>query len=347
MRPSDQTPATPAPLAAVRPAPAPDTGDSARTTVDGLANESFGGFASGSGIEIRVSGSRTVGLFILPGAQANIDNAAIRASLSDSAIREGRSFARVTDLQVMDERPAAADRIPEFSDADRKRFAEMELVGASLVDTSIASRHWLVVQAAAETYTPGSTVFLVVTSTPLVIGAARVGADGAAVITGAAPLELLGGGAHRLRVVGSRDFGTVTVNAQGGMQIPPATLAEIQLFDQETTAVVELIGLQPDGGARQLVRYIPLHEDPPYWMLLVPLDLVLLSLYLRRRRRLEPVRSKSLMAGILGVSAAVVSYVAWTMRYPEIAAASVLLLVLGLLTLAPLQVLRRRLLPAR
>jgi len=307
--------------------------------VDNLAKESLKGFASGSGIQIRVSGSRTVGLFILPGAQDSIDNAAISGSLQDSIRREAQSFAGVTDLRVVSERPVFTASATTISAAEVSRFAEMQLPGVRFADTNVSSRHWLVVQAHVTTYTAGSTVYLLVTSSPLVIGLAVVGADGTARIEGALPLDTLGGGAHRLRIVGSRDFGTVSVSEQGSLQIPPQTLTQIRLFDQETTAVVEVAGMNADGGARLLVRYIPLHEDAPYWMLLILLDLDLLVLYLRRRRRLVSLPGKAIAGATLGAAATAIGWIGWTMRYPEISAASGVLLLIGLLLLVGLPAL--------
>ena len=244
--------------------------------------------------------------------------------------REAQSFAGITSFDVVSEHPGPVSVVRAIAAGDEARFAEMALPGARFADTGVSSGRWLIVHVAVGTYTPGTVVYLVVTSEPIIIGAAVVRADGTATLAGALPLGLLDSGAHRIRVVGSRDFGTVTVTAQGSLHIPAVTLRHIELFDTETTAVVEILGVDAAGGTRQLVRYIPLHTDPPYWILLVLLDLCLLGLYLRRRGYLESQRRGGAAASTLIVAAVVVGWVGWTMRFPEIAAASAALLVLGL-----------------
>jgi hypothetical protein len=278
-----------------------------------------------------VSGSRTVGLFIRSAAEARFDDASVTASLRDSMSREAQIFAGITSFDVVSERPVRISRVTPIAAADAARLVEVKLAGAEVVASTVTSERWLVVTVDVTTYTPGTIVYLVVTSDPIVAGAALVRDDGTATIVGTVPLDLLTTGAHRIRVVGSRAFGTVTVNSQGGLHIPADTLRQIELFDTETTAVVEVIGVDAHGATRQLVRYIPLHTDPPYWILLVLLDLSLLGLYLRRRGVLESADRRAVAASTMLVASVVIGWIGWAARYPEIAAASAAILVLGLL----------------
>jgi hypothetical protein len=302
----------------------------AESSVGQLAGEDLEGFAAVSGSQIRVSGSRTVGLFILPAVDARLADASVTASLEDSMSREAQIFAGITSFDVVSERPGVS-RVTPIAAADAARFVEMGLSRAEFFDVGVVSERWLVLSVAVRTYAPGTIVYLVVTSEPIVVGSALVRADGTATIVGTLPLALLETGAHRIRVVGSRDFGTITVNARGNLHIPEGTLRQIELFDTETTAVVEALGVDEDGAVRQVVRYIPLHTDPPYWILLVLLDVCLLGLYLRRRGAVQSAQRRAVAASTLLIVAVVIGWIGWTMRYPEITAAAAALLALGVL----------------
>ncbi len=314
-----------------------------------LTSERLDGFVSGTSTQIKVSGSRTVGGFTLPDNMARIDTAAVGAALRDSMTREGRDFARVTEVAISKERPAALQSATPIvlSTLERKLLADMNLVGVRTVDSTNASGNWLTIEAKAQTYSPGSTVYLIVTSTPIVIGVAQIGADGTASLQGSVPLEMLGGGSHRVRIVGSREFGNVAANTQGAAQVPPATMEQVKLFDTDTTAVVEVIGAGSAGTTHQVVRYIALNEvrskSAPYWMMLAMLALLLLVFYRSLRGGLNSLRARLLTAVILSAFATSLMYAAWLDHFPDVSGAVMILLLVGLrgiLDTAPVRKLR-------
>lgn len=322
---------SPAPVATPTPVPAAtDSASSARTSISGLASESLGGFSSGSGVTLRVSGSRTVGLFILPKTVEQVDAAALTASLTDSAQRQSTSYAMVRSIAVVTALPALPAPIT-IAPADLKRFEAMELANAKPIalDQARPGTQWLRVEVDASQYVPGSTVYLVVTSEPVVIGTAVVGRDGTARLVGAAPLELLGEGAHRVRVVGSREISGISADPSGQVQIPDATLREIQTFDQATTAVVEITGAQIVGGTRLVVRYIPLRGDLPWWLLVAVGLGDLVALVARRRRWAAGTVRRTVLLAVLVAVAAAAAWLAWIALWPEISFGCLLLLGLG------------------
>jgi hypothetical protein len=131
---------------------------------------------------------------------------------------------------------------------------------------------------------PGSDIFLVVTSMPRIFGETTVDRDGTATFTASVPIEAIGPGAHRFRVVGERVLDGVSVGSDGMIHVSDETAREIEKFDSGTTAIARLSGATAVGGSKEVVRFILLREPTPWlWMLVPLLGLVLLSL-LRRNR---------------------------------------------------------------
>lgn len=347
--PTAQPTPLPTPVAALPPTAAPtqvptaqttalNTTDRAITTVADLASEIIGGFRASTVLTLRVSGSRTVGVFVLPATVEGIDSAAVSVSLTDSASRQATDYARIARV-VVGAPPESPLRTPVIAPQDHDLFAAVELAGARPLDlASTSSSHWLHVEAAVERYVPGTRAYLVLTSEALVIGSAIVGENGSATVEGDAPLDLLGGGSHRARVVGSREITGIGADAKGQVQIPPAAMAEIQTFDAQTTAVVEISGLQTDGGTRVVTRHIPLRGDLPWWLLVPTAVAVLVAAVLRRRRVLRDARRRGASLALIALIAGVASWLGWLALWPEIAAGEAALLGLGALVI----LLRRR-----
>jgi hypothetical protein len=97
-------------------------------------------------------------------------------------------------------------------------------------------------------------------------------------ISGAAPLELLGAGAHRLRLVGTRALAGAAADATGAVAIGEALAGEVAGFDAGTTATVRVA-----GAAHTVVRHVPLREPAPWLWLLLPVVASLLAILLRAR----------------------------------------------------------------
>ena len=297
-----------------------------------LAGESLSGFSAGSGVTVRVSGSRTVALFVLPRTGGTIDTSALIKSLQDSAARQALAYAHIATVLVASAAPTNAD-VPIIDPADLVRFTEEELDGAEpfAANDARGMRNWLMVNVSVAQYVPGSRVYLVITSDPLVIDSAIVSSDGTAQLTGAVPLEVLGEGAHRLRVVGSRQLSGIVVNEQGEIHVPEAALREVETFDHGTTAVVEISGLQQSGGVRTIIRYIPLRGEFPWWLLLAVLIGDLGAGVLRKRGHLTFARRRWLaLAGIMLVALSA-SWLGWLALWPEVVPGCALLFVLGAL----------------
>jgi len=184
-----------------------------------------------------------------------------------------------------------------------------------------------------EQYVPGSRVYLVITSDPLIIDSAIVSNDGTARLSGAVPLEVLGEGAHRLRVVGSRQLSGIVANDRGEIRVPEAALREVETFDNGTTAVVEITGVQQSGGVRTVVRYIPLRGEFPWWLLVAVLIGDLGAGVLRKRGHLVfAPRRWVAMAGIT-IAALSASWLGWLALWPEIVPGCALLLIFGALAI--------------
>ena len=336
--PTSTTAPSAAPVAVPSDKPA-DTSDSATVNIFDFAVRNSGGFTSRAGLRVDVLGSRTVGLFVLPDMDA-IDDAAVSASLSDSAARQATSYARVISTVMVAPADGLAAGAPRH--VDQAFFAAMELPGARTLDASAQSLHWLRISVAVDHYVPGTDVYLVVTTTPVIIGSAVVAEDGSAVIDAYAPLDVFGAGAHRLRVIGDRDLGGITTDASGNVAIPSAVLDEIQTFDVQTTAIVQITGAQPDGGRRVVTRYIPLRGDLPWWLLAIVIEADLAILLVRRRGLLTNTRRRAIAVATVGTASLFASWIAWTVLWPELTIGTGLLFALGTIIVYGLPAARRR-----
>jgi hypothetical protein len=175
----------------------------------------------------------------------------------------------------------------------------------------------------ARSISAGSDIFLVATSSPLIFGEGIVRRDGTVRFTASVPLEALGAGAHRFRVVGKRDLGGVLVGEDGTIVISDATAAEVDKLDTGTTATVRISGPAAVDGDLELVRYIPLREMTPWLWLLVPILTGLLLAYLRRNRRLSARFGVGLLLGIL--AGLVPAYIGWIGLFFDLAGVGLLL----------------------
>lgn len=239
-----------------------------------LASERIGGFASGAGLRVEVHGARSVARFIVT-RQNVIDGRTMPQVLPRTAGTQRADFAQITavDVDVTPRLPRAWS--VEEQEAAAEMFAEAGLPAPRLVtevstEPSASSRspRWERVDVDVATYLPGSTVYLAVTSDPMVLDAAVVNRDGTATLSGSVPLHLLSFGEHRVRVVGVRALDGVSTDDAGEVVLSEALIQEIQRFDSGTVATVLLTGPDVAGGLQVAVRVVPLEPRAPWWTLL-------------------------------------------------------------------------------
>jgi hypothetical protein len=138
----------------------------------------------------------------------------------------------------------------------------------SVADINVDSySRWVAVSGSAQTYAPGTVVYLTVTSQPLIIGSAVVGPDGFVEVAGAFPADWLTAGEHRIRLVGIRALDGVSVDDQGEVQLSDELMAEIQRFDLGTQSTIAVVGSNESGGQHAALRVVPLVPEGPWWTL--------------------------------------------------------------------------------
>jgi uncharacterized repeat protein (TIGR02543 family) len=299
-------------------APAGDSTQGTRSVAE-MATERLGGFDPSRGIRIEVLGARTGARFVLSDV-SGVDGAALARAIETSIVSQVADFAAVRDV-----RPAAAPVIPavwtpEVRTGVDEFFAAAGLSAPSaLGDLDVSGvRTWLQVRMDANTYLPGSTVYLVVTSSPIVFGSATVARDGTVEVDGTMPVELLGAGEHRVRLVGIRSLDGVSVDSAGEVQLTAATMAEIERFDLGTQATVAVIGANPAGGGHVALRVVPLEPIAPWWTLWIVLVGFLGVAVARRRGRVANVRQRGLGIGALVLAALPAVVLGWRSTVTEV-----------------------------
>jgi hypothetical protein len=329
---SEATMPEPTPPDMPLPAPADGSIDPGAPALSKVASGSSDCISAASSGDVRVSGSRTVSLFVLSATIEPIETVALLASLNDSAARQATRYARVQKAEIVREAPAFVTA-PVIDPADAWRFAAEELPGPEPFEANAAppTDQWLVVEVQVERYVAGSRVYLVITSEPLVIGSQLVSSDGTARLVGVVPLEALSQGAHRLRVVGSRRLGGITSDENGDVRIEDATMREIETFDWGTTAVVEVTSVLPSGERREIIRYIRLRDVFPWWLLLAVALADLGAAVLRRRGHLYDARRRWLTLGGIGLAAVAAGWLGWIALWPEVVFGCAMLFLAGAL----------------
>jgi hypothetical protein len=291
-----------------------------RSSVSELAGERLGGFDPTQGIRIEVIGSRTGARFVLTSAE-RVDTVALLGVLRSSAVTQAADFAAITGV-----RSVASGSVPEDWSPDARRDVEDVFAAAGLpvpvslgaLDTSRVTV-WIEIRLDGATYLPGSIVHLTATSSPIVLASAVVGRDGTVRISGTLPINLLGAGEHRVRLVGIRSLDGVTVDDRGTVQLTAATLTEIERFDLRTQATVAVIGTNTQGGRHVALRVVPLEPDAPWWTLwLIAVALVAFG-WARRRRRLTSTRARMLGLGLVLLSGVPAIVLGWLSTVTEVA----------------------------
>lgn len=280
------------------------TSGSGVRTVQEMREERLGGFSPGSSTRVEILGSRTGARFVVTQAEA-IDSFALIKAIQSSLPTQSTDFFALSRIVIGQVPPAPTGWNSDHRAAIEEFFRASGLAAPrSLADLDIdASTEWLQVSASAQTYAPGSVVYLTLTSEPLVIGSAVVDETGFVEIAGAFPSDLLEAGEHRIRLVGIRMLDGASVDADGEVQLSDELMAEIELFDLGTQATIAIIGSNQDGGTHTALRVVTLIPEGPWWLLWLILGSFLLVSVARFRGVLAGPGQKAIGVAVVGLSA--------------------------------------------
>lgn len=295
-----------------------------------LANEVLGGFAPGTGAVVQVTGARTTAQFVVDPTTLG-DPLGLVTALDESSLRLTADFAVLRSADITD-RPADDVLLGgQVSYDARAVFEAAGLARPVLVDAlgvGNAAR-WVIVEADAKGYLPGSVVYLVVTTQPVIVAATVVDRDGDAELVGAIPADLFPAGAHDLRLVGTRVLTGATANDAGEIRLSEQAMDDIQRFDAGTWATVEVTGTAANGGTATAVRVVLLGLEAPWWTVIAlgALGLLLLGLLLWRRPELA--RWRVLAAVLLTAGIALPAIGGWLSRSYDVVTVGVIIGLLG------------------
>lgn len=262
-------------------------------TAQQLSSERIGGFRPGASLFVEVLGARTGARFVATTA-SQIDSAILVEAIKSSIPTQAADFFKLDEVGL-GQAPRNASIWTE--DEQLKAYDYFQASGLANplnianLDPSQYS-NWIYVKGSASGYVPGSTVFLTLTSTPLVIAEGTVNRLGGIRLSGSWPVELLQAGEHRVRLVGIRSIGGVGVDGNGEITLSDETIQEIERFDLGTKATVRMSGPTPEGDLLNAIRVVPLTPFAPWWTLWFILIGFLSSAFAKRRNWLNtPVRS--------------------------------------------------------
>lgn len=274
-------------------------------TVDQLANERLGGFQPGVSTRIEVLGARSGARFVVAEAQ-QIDSITMMQAITASIPTQAANFFSLDNVLPTVAPTIPPAWLPEQREAIGAFFAAAGLAAPqSLADLEGRNfTDWVQVSGSAETYVPGSIVYLTVTSEPLVIASAEVARDGRVVITGSIPVEWLQAGEHRIRLVGIRALDGVSVDEDGEIQLSAELMDEIQRFDLGTQSTIAVMGENLTGGEHVAMRVVPLVPIAPWWTLWF-IALGFLVVAAARWRGALNTRSRQVLGGLIVVASSV------------------------------------------
>jgi hypothetical protein len=289
-------------------------------TVGEIREESLGGFDPGTALRVEVIGSRTTARFVVS-TLTGLDELVLIEQISRSSEGNRLDFAGIDNITI------GSPTGPQNAWTSVERDFATDLFNYSRLNPPTkqsdllgnSSYTWLNIEKGVRGYLPGSTVYLTATSSPLVFGEAEVGLNGEAVVTGDLAVELLGLGEHRLRVIGTRVFTDIQVDADGEVIIPDFVLDQILLFDMGTDATVIVTGNNPTGGVHTVMRVVPLDPVSPWWTLWVIGWTALLLLVGRLRRMIRTFPEKSVASGAVLVSSIPALWLGWTSTVTQVA----------------------------
>lgn len=285
----------------------------ATISIDQLAAEQLAGFRPGSSAVADVIGSRTTARFILS-SLSGLDSKIIAPTAGWLSIPESADFAALTAVTTAT--PPATPRSWSIRErvAAEEMFVYTRLPKPVVIDEVLQGSYdsWVQFSTTAHTYRPGSTVYLTVTSSPIVIGQATVDANGAVTLEGSIPTEVLGIGEHRVRVVGVRVFSGISTDMAGEIIVPHQIMAAIRKFDPSTTASVVIRGVNDSGGTHTVMRVIWLEPTNPWWSLLIILGTAAAMAVVLWRRKIPAGLTRVAAGALIVVSMTPAVYLGWT-----------------------------------
>jgi hypothetical protein len=314
----------------------------ARRSLGELQGEKFAGYLPGSGVQVDVTGAKTVATLAIA-ADGSIDATAIAKAVREATGQRTGDFVTLNAVSSVDRSSLGAPVTGTIPADDLEYFTLSGFDSPSLLSSMGTDRAtaWVHFSVRVEGYKPGSTVYLAMTSSPIVFGTALVGKDGTAEVSGDMALDVLPAGVHRLRVVGDRYIGAVTADADGSIVLTADQMATIQKFDLGTDAAVRLSGENSLGGSHLAVRIVPLEQPVPWWMFWVLVGLGLALAISRLARLGESFVGRWVKRGILVLAGAVPIVVGVFIDTLPLTIASAIALGVGLLLSFVLPVVRQ------
>jgi hypothetical protein len=277
-----------------------------------LSQERMRWFQPLSETRVEILGARTGARFVVSGTEA-LDSVTAALAIKRSLRAQASDFFELTDVT-----PSSPSLVAQrWDSAERDHAIEIfRAVGLGepqqLADFELSTRtQWVGLTANARTFAPGTIVYLMVTSEPVVLAEAVVARDGTATLVGALPIDVLSAGEHRVRLVGVRSLPGVSVDEQGEVQLSIQLVEEINRFDPGTQARVVVVGSNSSGGEHLALRVVPLVPQGPWWTLWLIVGLFAL-LGLVKHLGLLPRRPQRILASVfLGASALPAVFLGW------------------------------------
>jgi hypothetical protein len=300
--------ATPSPSASESAAAAPAS-NTGKRSVGEIASESIGGFKPGTGLRVEVTGSRISGQFVVSPASI-ADPVALAAAIEESTSRTKSNFAQVNSVAALQEPPATKEIFDtsitnKVIDVFKSSGLPKPRTVADLAPSQ--NQKWLSVAAQVKGYVPGSTVYLVVTTTPTIVSGVKVGSDGTAVLEGPLPVDLLAAGGHNIRLVGTRLIDGVSTDANGEITLDDNAITEIKKFDEGTKATVLLAGTSDTGSTHTAIREVYLDKVVAWWTVWLAAGIALLMLIIRFVRKPARFRRR-VTTGVIAFAAGIPAF---------------------------------------
>lgn len=276
------------------------SGNATRSLSEMASEKLIGFYPPGSAVRVEVIGARTGARFVVANVDA-IDQAVLMSAITNSIAAQESDFFAIQNVTT-----GIAPQVPEMWNRSERTAINQFFNAAglaepqSLADVDINGvMNWIEIEASASSYVPGSVVYLTLTSSPLVIASAEVDEQGNVDVAGSMPVELLGSGEHRIRLVGTRLLDGIEVDNAGEVQVTSGTLDEIRRFDLGTQATISMVGTNEAGGGHLALRVIPLEASAPWWTIFLLSLLGLVMIVLRRRGSLNLVSRRVLGVGVI------------------------------------------------
>lgn len=276
--------------------------DRREVSLEQLSTENLSGLRLDCSITVTVVGSRTTSRMVLTSLQA-LDALWAPGIVTRSGRHHERDFASAALAPPSIAESPVLRSQELFESVMARTLGDSRLGQGAVMDPRLVAREqsWVSMSVTGSTYVPGSIVFAVVTSDPLVLAQALVPSSGEVTLEVNVPLSTLASGEHRVRLVGERSWPDMVIIEGGRPVVTPETLAEIAHFDADTVATLVLHGTGHDGNAHQIVRAVALEAPPAWWTLWILLGAVLSGYALRfiplRRSPARRLASVALAAG--------------------------------------------------